>query len=244
MVDRYLATGGFPEVQNLDDSAHRQVLRDYVDVAMLRDVIERHSVRNTVALRALIRHLMAAPAGRFSVNKFYNSLQSQGIACSKNDLHAFLDHLVDAFFVFLASIHSRSQKARQVNPRKAYPIDTGLVNAMSLRMTEDRGALLENLVYLHLRRSGIEPEYYVTSDGREVDFVIRTSPQSRPSLVQVCWSLRDSETRKREEAALSQAQNELRAADSTIVTWMDEDGSVTGARVVPAWKWLLQRPLA
>jgi predicted AAA+ superfamily ATPase len=242
MAARYLETGGFPEVQRLDAPTRRQVLRDYVDIVLLRDVIERHAVSNTVALRALVRHLMATPATRFSVNKFHHSLRSQGIACAKNDLYAFLDHLADAFVVFLAPVHSRSQKARQVNPRKAYAIDGGLLQAVSLAMTEDRGALLENLVYLHLRRVGLQPEYYLTRDGGEVDFVLRASARERPRLVQAAWSLRDPEVRRREEAALQQAARELRAASATIVTWTDEGPSRGGIRVVPAWRWLLQPP--
>jgi len=49
------------------------LLRSYVDTALLRDVIERHAVSNPVALRWMVRHLLANPAGSFSVNKFYGA---------------------------------------------------------------------------------------------------------------------------------------------------------------------------
>ena len=237
MAGAYFKQGGFPEVQTADDETRRQILRNYVDVVILRDVVERYTIRNTVAVRALIRHIMAAPATRFSVNKFSNTLKSQGIACAKNDLYGFLDHLADAFLVYVIPIHSRSYKVRQVNPKKVYVIDTGLLEAMSFRMTEDRGALLENLVYLHLRRQGLTPEYYITDSGAEVDFVLQTGAE--PQLIQVCWSLDDADTRQRELRALRQAMQELRIQTGTIVTWMDEIEEEGGVAIVPAWKWLL-----
>ena len=127
----YLTTGGFPEVQGLDAELRRQVLRNYVDVVILRDVVERYSISNVVALRALIRHIMSAPATRFSVNKFYQALRSQGVACTKNDLYAFLEYLTDAFLVYTAPTHARSEHVRRVNPKKVYAIDTGLLGAMA-----------------------------------------------------------------------------------------------------------------
>ncbi len=236
---QYLERGGFPEAQAVDRDTARQILRSYVDVVILRDVIERHRVSNTVALRALIRHLMSAPATRFSVYKFYNTLKSQGVTCTKNDLYAFLDHLGDAFLVYWVPIHSRSQRVRQVNPRKTYAVDTGLLQAMSLCLTEDRGAHLENLAYIHLRRQGLQPEYYVTRSGAEVDFVWRTDTKSPTQLLQVCWSLQDPRARKRELGALREAMSELRVTRGLIVTWMDEVATDDGVEIVPAWRWLL-----
>jgi len=241
MAARYLDTGGFPEVQNLDQDTAAQVLRNYVDVVILRDVIERHGVTNTVALRALIRHLLSAPATRFSVYKFYNSLRSQGVACTKNDLYAFLDHLADAFLVSVVPIYSRSQRARQANPRKVYAVDTGLLQAMSLCMTEERGAQLENLVFMHLRRQGLHPEYYVTRNGAEVDFVVRRGPRAGLELIQVCWSLDRPEARQREVRALRRAMEELGAGRGRIVTWMDQSSAHDKIAVTPAWKWLVGR---
>ena len=190
MAGRYLAIGGFPEVLPVEDAdVRRQILRNYLDVVLLRDIIERHSVSNIGALRSLVRHIVASPTSRFSVNKFHNLLQSRGVRCSKNDLYDFLDYLTDAYLVFPVPIHSRSEKARQVNPKKLYLIDTGLLGAMSFGMTEDKGALLENLVHLHLRRQGLFPEYFVSEMGNEVDFVLPRNQTGDRRLIQVCWSI-------------------------------------------------------
>lgn len=239
-IGAYLKTGGFPEVQGLDDDLRRQVLRNYVDVVILRDVVERHAISNVVALRALIRHIMSAPATRFSINKFYHALRSQGVACTKNDLYAFLEHLTDAFLVYTAPIHARSEHVRRVNPRKVYAIDPGLLGAMAFHTMEDRGALLENLVYMHLRRQGAVPAYYVTQTGAEVDFVVLPEDGREHRLIQVCWGLANPPTRQREVTTLLSAMDELQVQRGTIVTWLDEDTSDDRIAIVPAWRWLLE----
>lgn len=240
-LEEYTQIGGFPEVQHYEDELRRQIIRNYVDVVILRDVVERHDVSNVAVLRALIKQIMSAPATRFSINKFYKTLKSQGYTCTKNNLYDFMDYLVDAYLVYHIPIHARSEKVRRVNPRKVYVVDVGLLEAMSSGITEDRGALLENLIYMHLRRYGYEPEYYITEDGTEVDFVILRNERER-YLIQVCWDMSDEETRRREYSALHKAMKELRVNQGTIVSWMDESTSDGGIEVVPAWKWLLERP--
>jgi len=126
-----------------------------------------------------------------------------------------------------------------VNPRKVYAVDTGLLAAMSFHLTEDRGALLENLVYLHLRRQGLAPEYYVSDSGLEVDFILPENAGRRRLLIQVCWSLKAPETRKREQAALRDAMKELGLRRGLILTWLEEEPPQPDIEVMPVWKWLV-----
>jgi len=126
-----------------------------------------------------------------------------------------------------------------VNPQKLYSVDTGLLSAMSIRATLDRGALLENLAYMHLRRRAARITYLVTSAGQEVDFVVDSSSHGGRELIQASWTLDRPETRARELGALSQAMKELRVRTGTVVTWLEE-GKEGRIRIVPAWKWLLE----
>ena len=75
----------------------------------------------------MARHLLDNPAGSFSVNRFHKDLKSQGISIGKDTLHSYLAWLEDAFMIRTVSIASRSERRRMVNPRKAYPIDPGLI---------------------------------------------------------------------------------------------------------------------
>ncbi|MGV8124583.1 MAG: ATP-binding protein [Candidatus Xenobiia bacterium LiM19] len=238
-TDHYLIIGGFPEVQTVDEDLRRQFLRDYLDVVILRDVIERYGVTNTSVIRALIRHMINAPASRFSVNKFYNSLKSQGIVCTKNNLYDYVEYLCDVFLAYQVHIHARSERIRAINPRKIYVIDPGLIAALSHNEVRDRGAMLENIVYMHLRMQGILPEYYLTKSGKEVDFYIPLEYNAECHLIQVCWKMDDEKTKARELKALDEAMKELKLTHGTVITWMDEDLSDDRIKIVPGWKWLL-----
>lgn len=237
----YLDTGGFPEVQSLERYHRIAILQEYVDVVILRDIVERHGISNLAPLRYLIRHLLGNPACSFSVNRFYNDLRSQGIACGKNTLHEYLAYLEDVCLVQGITIDSRSLRKRQANPRKIYPIDPGLAQAFHHGAGQDRGRLLENLIFLELRRRGLEIAYYRSEQGFEVDFIAR-GHSGELFLIQVAESLADQSTRQREIRALEAAMHEIRHPQSLIITLDDEErlrvdsGSID---VIPAWRWLL-----
>jgi len=240
----YLLHGGFPEVQGREDHYRRLILQEYVDVVILRDLVERHGVSNIAPLRYLIRHLLAAPATLFSINRFHNDLRSQGVACGKNTLHEYLEHLVDTYLIDTVSIMARSVRRRQVNPRKVYAIDTGLALAFRHDAHIDRGRLLENLVFLHLRRQHMEIAYFRSDEGYEVDFHV-TAQDGSCRLIQVTESLADARTRERELRALVSAMEQCRLDHGIIVTLDDTDRIEHEGRVidiVPAWRWLLDIP--
>ena len=144
----YLSAGGFPEAQGLAVRDRRPVLQSYVDVAVLRDVIERHGVSNPSALRWLQRHLLGAPTAPFSIQKFYHALKSQGLPVGKDSVHAFLAYLEDAFLIRTTSILTASERQRMVNPRKAYPIDPGLIPLYERTGRANTGHALETAVFL------------------------------------------------------------------------------------------------
>lgn len=214
---RYLVTGGFPEVQDLDDRDRGLVLRSYVDVVVLRDVIDRHAVSNPVALRWLQRQLLANPAGLFSVQKFHDALRSQGIPVAKGTLHAYLAHLEDAFLIRTVSMHTASERQRMVNPRKAYPVDPGLIPVYERSGRPNLGHALETVVFLELERRGHEAAYVRTAQGHEVNF-LATAAGEPPLLIQVCADLLDAATYDREVRALLAACAEHRPARALLLT--------------------------
>jgi uncharacterized protein len=241
--ERYLEVGGFPEVQGLSADLRLRVLQDYVDVVLFRDVVERHEVENLPALRYLERCLLSRPANKFSVHKVHNDCRSQGIRVGKDALHRYLEYLEDAFLLFTTTVASPSARVRQTNPRKCYPIDHGLAAASSFSASSDVGHLLESLVYVELRRRGRSMSYVVTSGGHEVDFLAETRRGER-ELVQVCADVASPETRHRELRALDEAMREVNVETATVVTLRDEEAvEIDGRRVkiVPAWRWLLDR---
>ena len=163
-----MGVGGFPEVQKYPAETRIRTLQEYAQVAVFRDVVERHAVGHVQALQQVVRQLLAAPAQSLSVNKLFQGLKSQGFRLAKDTLYSDLRHLEDAFLIGTVEIDSPSARVRMTNPRKCYLIDPGLAHAFSLRAASNHGPLLENIVYLELRRRGYEIAYLLTASGREL----------------------------------------------------------------------------
>ncbi len=237
----YLGKGGFPEAQGLDTATRYQLLRDYVDVAMLRDVVERHAVSNVTGLRWLVRHLLGNAAGLFSVEKFYGALRSQGIAISKDSVHQFLGYLNDCFLIRTVWMESASERQRMVNPRKVYPVDPGLIPIFDRTGRSNTGHALETAVLIELERRKAEISYVKTQGGFEVDFLARY-PSGDMDLIQVCADAGDPNTSQRELRALVEAGNLFPEARKVLLTLTMEGmpretpGDVS---VQPAYGWML-----
>lgn len=237
-IARYFDDGGFPEVQSLDNHTRNEILQSYIDTVLFRDIVERYRIGNVTALRFLIKAIMNAPGQKFSVSKFSNKLKTLGVKCSRNDLYIYLDYLADSFLVFRVPLHTHSVQVQRVNPDKLYIIDSGLARAVALSPDSGRGMLLENLVFLHLRRQGFDIEYLQTDNGYEVDFVVRKRGMDGGCLVQVAYDLSNAQTHDRETRAMNAAGNEFRGLGKIIVTW-DDETRVGDIQVLPAWKFLL-----
>lgn len=237
----WLETGGFPEAQGLDRTSRFQLLRDYVDVAMLRDVVERHRVTNVAGLRWLVRHVLANAAGHFSVEKFYGALKSQGFAIAKDTVHDLLGHLEDCFLVRTVWMESTSERQRMVNPRKVYPVDSGLVPIYDRSGRANLGHALETVVMIELERRRCEITYVRTPGGFEVDFLAR-SPSGAAELIQVCTDASDPQTAQRELRALAEAGEAHPQAIRRLLTLTRDGGPADPppeVQVQPAYQWLL-----
>jgi len=238
----YLVAGGFPEAQDVPAADRRALLRTHVDVAVLRDVIERHAVSNPLALRWLQRQLLSNPAGLFSVQKFRDTLRSQGVPVAKDTLHEYLGYLEDTFLVRTISIHSASERRRMVNPRKAYPVDPGLIPVFERTGRPNTGHALETALMIELERRGCEVSYVRTAMGLEVDFLAR-NPEGEWTLMQSCADISDTATREREVRALASAAAEHPDAAPLLVTLDSVPPNPdlpSPIRWIPAARWLLE----
>ncbi len=204
----YIEEGGFPETTALEFEDRIQILQDYVSVVIMRDIIERHGITNVTLIRYLAKLLIKNAGSLFSVNKLYNDLKSQGFSVGKTTLYEYLEYMEDAYLVFSVPLYSESLRKVQTNPKKFYAIDTGLVRAYTLGMTQNIGHHFENLIYLDLRRKGHKIHYYLTESRREVDF-LSLDRKGKWHLYQVAWDISDRDTQEREILALEEAEKEL-----------------------------------
>ena len=120
-----------------------------------------------------------------------------------------------------------------------YLIDNAIIRLVGFNPTENLGPLLENLIFIELKRRNKDIFYH--ANGSECDFIVRTGTRIT-QCIQVTVSIADENTRKREVTGLTSAIKTYNTTDNTIITLADERISMenNGIRVVPAWRWLLE----
>lgn len=205
---KYLHVGGFAGIQSMPSNEHLATLQSYVETVIFRDIIERYQISNISLMKYFINFLLKNIAAPFSINKFYNDIKSQGHKAGKDTLYSYLNYLEDAFLIFTVPVFTESLRHMQTTPKKIYAIDNGLTLANTFNLSDNFGKLLENQVYLDLRREGKKIFYYHTSDGYEVDFITQDN-QGNYEMIQVVWDINDQKTLEREMRALRHAEKEL-----------------------------------
>ncbi len=216
LFHHYLSDGGFPEIVGYIPDIKQRTLQEYLDVAIYRDIIERHDVKNPSLIKYMILSMIHNVSKPFAINKFYNDLKSQGYKIGKEILYEYADHTEDAYLAFPTPVFNPSLRQSQTNPKKIYAIDPGLVRALTLDYEKDLGRLFENVVFLDLKRLGCKISYYLTSERYEIDFLAQT-PRGHKKLFQVAWDIEDPKTFEREERALKAGMKELKI-DGEIIT--------------------------
>ncbi len=238
----YLKFGAFPEIV-LGDAIYREkILQEYFFVMLYKDLIERYDIRNSSPVRYFIKRMMLNITKPTSINKIYNELKSQGVSVAKNTLYELADQ-TEAIYLLLSLPKFDFSLIKESNTnKKYYCIDNGLRNAVLTPHSDDAGILLENLVFIHLRRKySFQKGIYYFKEKKECDFVL-TDHSEVIELIQVAWQIDDLDTRNREIAGLIEASNTTNCNKLSIITAETEDEIVVedrNIRVIPAWKWLL-----
>ena len=206
-LGEYLRLGGIPEPLKYPELALARTLYDDV---LYRDIATRYGIEEVRALKELAFFLMSNPAAAVSFNKLKEQLRLGSVNTVKN----YIEYLENSWLIFTSKVYDYSVKRQQVAPKKVYAIDTGLVNAVGFAFSPNTGKLLENLVYLALRRRTREIYYYTSPGGFEVDFYL---PETR-ELIQVSQNLAQPATREREARALTDALRGLGLMRGLILT--------------------------
>lgn len=240
----YLFSGGFPELVMNDYKYFEQILQEYYHVMLYRDLLERYEIRNLPALKYFIRRILTNLTKPTSINKIYNELKSAGINVGKNSLYEWIDQLEAVYLFFALPKYDPSFVRENASEKKYYSIDTGFQRALSFSLSKNRGALLENILFLWLRmNSSMNTRLFYYKGKRECDFVI-TEGNELIHLVQSSWDISDDETYKRELAGLIEASEKLNCNNLWLITAEHEDDIVYKGKTIkirPAWQVLLEK---
>ncbi len=233
---QYLHWGGFPEVALMEtEREKKQLLRQYLNDIVLKDVIDRHEIRLKRSLDQIITHYFVNVSKMHS----YTSIK-KAYGINVETAQEYSQHLSDAFLFFEVSRFHLNLKAQARDPKKIYCVDTGLRNTHSHSDPTEIGKLAENMVYIHLKRLGLEVSYF--KEKGEVDFLI-TSSGKPISAIQVCYSnMDDQETREREVQSLEECLTETELKQGIILTLSREETiTLAGGKKIeclPLFKWL------
>ena len=236
----YIQLGGFPAL--LDTQKPQDLLKEYFNVMFYRDIVERHNVSNIKLMEDFLSLLIDQAACKFSVSKTAKKLEEFGYSFSKNTLTNFLNYAEEAYLVFPIKKYGFKIREQMRAPKKLYVIDHGLLQTVRFAFSSDLGRILENVVYLALKRQCDNIYYY--QNAKECDFITTTSAGKITEAIQVSKDISNTQTKQREIEGLKDALSQLNLKQGLILTEdeyevLEENGYTI--EILPIWYWLLRQ---
>lgn len=228
--DLYFKLGGFPEYLQFENP---QVLHQLFEDIIMRDIVARYGLKNPTQIKELALYLIANMGKEFSNNKL-KQLFNLG---SANTVASYISYFSDSYLFFTIPRFSYSVKQQIRNNRKVYSVDHGLIRNLSKSFSPDEGRLLENIVFVELRKRYKEVFYF--RGDHECDFLIKDAGKII-NAIQITMELSDINY-QRETDGLIEALNYTKLKEGLILTYDYQDEiSVSGKniKIVPVWKWL------
>ncbi len=233
-LKKYLHWGGLPEVVLKEsDMQKKTILNNYLSDIVHKDIVERYNT-NYQKIKNLVDYLVSNTGHLFSPRKY-----SRTYDLSLDSVNNYIGYLEEVFLFSLIPKFDHSFRKQQLSSKKTFIMDVGYFGTTGFHVSENRGQVYENAVFLHLHQRDREIFYW--KNGGECDFVVKEGIEVT-GLVQVCCDL-SSETEEREISGLLDALEEFGLEEGTVVT-SDTEGQETiqGKRIgyVPLWRFLLE----
>lgn len=228
----YLRQGGFPIYLRSKDGI---VLKTLYDNILYKDVMVRNQIVNEREVKELVYYSISNIGKPLTYTSLTKVIGVKNPTTVKN----YLEYIENTYLLFSLSKLDYSVKAQLRNPKKIYAIDNALVSRLGFHFSGEEGRLLENMVYVELRRRGGEV-FYHNSGNAECDFIVRDGFRVTHA-IQVCYLLNDPNTREREIRGVKDAMDAYQLMEGFIITnTHEEDVDYEGKtiHILPAWKWL------
>lgn len=244
----YLELGGMPAVVLADKTLKKELMINYYNTLIRRDIIEKYRIKNEEVLKDLLKLLLNAT--QFTGTRLFNNLKGLGHKVGKATILKYISYINDSFFMEELLEFSPKIKNQLQRQRKIYFIDNGFIGLLNPQLQFKEGRLLENCVFYHLKRKYKHAEiYYMKSEkAEEVDFVLIDGfEEEGKKMIQASYRLDLVSTREREIRALVKIGKKLKLQQGDIITFdMEGEEDVTWFdhplhfRMIPAWKFFLR----
>ncbi|MBC2704256.1 ATP-binding protein [Desulfobacula sp.] len=240
--EEYLTWGGYPELVDMETRYKANILQEYFNVMLYRDLMDRYEIRDASILKYLIKRLISSFTKEFSINKLYNDLKSRGIRIGKDTIYRLMDRIFSVYMVTYVEKYDPAVVKREMSNKKIYLYDNGIASAIRYAFSEDRGKFLENLVFTGIR-STTEAVFFL-KNGYECDFVVFPETD-KPVLIQVTQTLHQDNL-SREINGLEKAGKRIKNSRSILIAGdvtVSSDSLPKWVEVKTAYEWLLEYPV-
>ncbi len=227
---KYLNNGGFPEVAKRE-YAKREILTNYFEDFLYKDIVTRYNV-NAEKIKDLSIYL-ATNAGKIISHRKLGKTLNLNVMTVQD----YINYLKEIYLLKEIYRYDPSLKKQFSSLKKPYFIDTGIVNTISFRFSEDFGRVLENLVFNNLE------DAYLFQGKHECDFIIKEGLKIKKA-IQVTSSIKNPETKRRELNGLLEAMDKHNLKEGLLLTFDEKDEFKIGKKKViikPVWEWLLEK---
>lgn len=232
----YIENGGFPYLINLNKD--KELIRNYLDgiynTVLMKDVVYRNNIKDVMILESVTKFLFDNIGQLVSTNKISNTLNSNNRKNSVNTIENYLQSLIDCYIVYKVTRYDIKGKDYLKTGDKYYVNDLGLRNYL-LGEVRDFGSILENVIFLELKRQGYDI-YVGKYEDREIDFVVKNNDGIK--YIQVALSVRDEKTLEREISALDIIKDHY---PKYLITLDYDTNSYNGIKQISAIDFLLGR---
>ncbi len=230
LMDNILKYGSFPQVYKTTSVAQKkELIKVYYETILLKDCVYLGQVRDPKYFRYLAYYVLTNVATPQSYRSLARATDSNDVT-----VRNYLDVLQDSFLIRIVENWTASQKIVNKSHKKIYAADNGLINVIGFNIAENKGKMLENLVYTELRKA-TDGEIYYAKDMGEVDFIVKEGNGIKA--IQVTYELNEHDI-ERETRSLLALKNNYSIDDLTIITY-DQQIEMDDIKVVPLWKYFV-----
>ncbi len=233
LFSQYFSLGGFPVFL---ENQNENYIKSLYENILYRDVMVRNNLTKEKEIMELVYYLASNVSRLSSFNSLAKTIGVKNASTVSN----YIQFIQNTYLIFQVNKFDFSLKKQIQNTKKTYFIDQALVSRLGFLFSEEKGRLLENIVFIELKRRGNEVYYY--NGKNECDFLIRRGTKII-SAIQVCYSFETSDTKTREIKGLIEAVKTYSLTEGFILTNDTEEEINTESvniKLIPFWKWALQ----